>query len=698
LATVGLVAGALAGTPALLLDTRRAWRAMWQILMGIRNYQVPPELAGQGLAAQAGLGLRQNLGPTLAVLGLALTALALLGLLLALARLWRANPRRGADRAEARRLCVLAGVGAYPFAALALSLAGKPSVQPFHFSYLVIPLAIAAAYAAAELVRARRRFVRAAGVAGVALLLLESAWTGRAEVFFWRHTDTQAAAGRLAAEAFRGMGEARIRGSQADATRVFSLERRNLAVFRNRPAWVAHPDADVWRTLAAAPVPAVAAPAAADWVFLQGPVFPRNDHLFRVAPGGVVRRFLVCYGAPPSRLRLGVRAGHAPTVLSVSAGGEGKVLRLGRSGQAELELDARVSRRVAGAAPDGGDVFLVPLTVHVAPGPAWIAMFANEPEAQAFRWFGGGSLAGVERVAALDASRVAAALEPTRYLEGAELIPLRAGEGAAVLSPRGTALAAGAYELELVVRGGAQGARLRAEVNEHGRAPEHSRRQAGLWELQQDLAVTAGVQVLTVPFVKPPAPYEVDLALSAAQGDAELLEWRLRPDAERLLGDFAAFAREGAVPEWFEAGPATPVAPETIADGLAFGGRLRLRSFRFPAEVSPGVVIQHGLRFELLDARTDVDRLAVFVHVVDAGRRTVAAFDYPLSLAAFGDEPLAPLEDVLPADLPPGDYGLEVGVYEPTLGERLRPRLAPGAGFAVKRRAVRIQSLTVRAP
>ncbi len=108
-----------------------------------------------------------------------------------------------------------------------------------------------------------------------------------------------------------------------------------------------------------------------------------------------------------------------------------------------------------------------------------------------------------------------------------------------------------------------------------------------------------------------------------------------------------------------------------------FDDKLALVGFEMPSGVSAGA---ENLPLTLFwRGRGDMREVySVFVHVLDANGQVVAQHD---GIPADGDEPTTgwavgeyitdPVQISLPADLPPGEYSVVVGVYLPTTGARL---------------------------
>ena len=109
---------------------------------------------------------------------------------------------------------------------------------------------------------------------------------------------------------------------------------------------------------------------------------------------------------------------------------------------------------------------------------------------------------------------------------------------------------------------------------------------------------------------------------------------------------------------------------------------------------APGDVIPLTLHWEALDPAAASPDLRVFVHVMDpANDRSegiVAQFDgpprqgtYPFWVWTAGEQVSDPAFISLPADVPPGEYVLLLGVYDGQTGARLP--IEDGADFGADR-------------
>lgn len=147
-------------------------------------------------------GLSHNIPVALHELGWTLSLLGLAGAVYAF-RSWRRNrcDPRSADATawDALRLAIFS----YPFFMILCSTALKPKVLGHHFSSLVFPLSLSAAFALCTLYQHAR--VKGKITAGLllAVTLCELGDKTLDDHFFWRREDTVAVANQYQSKAFR---------------------------------------------------------------------------------------------------------------------------------------------------------------------------------------------------------------------------------------------------------------------------------------------------------------------------------------------------------------------------------------------------------------------------------------------------------------------------------------------------------------
>lgn len=657
-ATAGL-AGMLLLTPAFLVDAPQAWRNMQANFAFIRNYDVAPAFLARPAWEQWAFSLAHQVGPVTSHLGWFVCGLAVWGAIAA-ARPLRTTSGQSAPPATAHRV-LLFSLCAWPLAALLVALAGKPETQPFHFAFLQFPLLLAAAWGLQAAWRGGG-FVRRTTV--LLLGCLSLAELGRAacrDYFFWRRADTGETA--LLAEQTFFRPEA-IRLAQPGRAKSLALEGGGAAVFRNRVREVILPRADAWGRMETAPLPRLPWPLGPDWIFANGPVYPRDDRMFRAPAGQTVRRYVV-WPTAPDTVRMGVRSGTWPCRVRLDLGGDRHILELPPDGQRVLTLRPR-GRRADPAA--GRPAWLIPLAVDAQLGDAWITILAGERDRMVYEAFGPGTNTLPPTWSAADLTEVEQAAPELSFLDSGEAPPLvlHAGRKEPLpLWPEKTALEAGAYVLTLDVESWSDGTHLQVSVDAAD---------AGAW--RQDAAksypLQPGRHVVTHRWTKPFAPYECQARLRLDGGTCRIVHWDLHPDTAVML---ASLKNTAPVP--WHAQPrlrATPPGPAS-ATGTCFGVGIRLEDVALPPVVAPPRPLELVCRLRLDNfTLRRPQEYAVFLHLRNANGDHVADFQFPLSQA------LRPGSIVLPTDRltpPAGTYRVEMGVYNTRRQEQL-PVRQPG--------------------
>jgi 4-amino-4-deoxy-L-arabinose transferase-like glycosyltransferase len=177
---------------------------------------------------------------------------------------------------------------------------------------------------------------------------------------------------------------------------------------------------------------------------------------------------------------------------------------------------------------------------------------------------------------------------------------------------------------------------------------------------------------LDLPADAPPGAYWVSTGLYATPGLERLpvVDASGRPAGDSLrLGPFKLWRAEDAQPR-----PSRWLAE--FDEGVVLDG------VSVPAQARPGEVVEARLRW-WAEGPT-AKPLTVFAHLLEGGQRERAGADGPPVSGLNPTSVWQPGERVeetrrlrLPADAPPGRYALEVGLYDPDTGIRLRLREAP---------------------
>ena len=692
LSFAGLLAGAFIGTPALFINLKRTWHDMRVNFEFIQNYGVDSAFLAKPLHERVWHGLTGNLPLIVAALGWTVTALALAGLVWLTVNLWK---NRKAQRGNAAsHFDMLAwSLLAFPFFVLLVSTAPKPAVQPFHFSYLALPVCIAAAWTLLKMASDGRLVGRLAAAVLFATAATEFEVRAAHEVFFWHREDSQQTAQTFAVDAFEQVLPVTDRGSDPRVLKSFYLEGANLAAFRNRPYRVLHDDPQFWNSLGIVPVPTIPFPGQCDWIFLDGPVLPLNDRMFAAKADRTSLRDIVAYGQPPQRLFVGLRSGPHPVEASLCVGETIAVERLGKNEQRIVEIAPANWRRIEGAAPEGNDIFIASLNFRAQLGDAWIVIMTDPREIENFRQFGGEPVTSIQRTVLPPKQTLIDHLSATSYLRDTDTKHLSLSTNPEHLIPGNAALPAGAYVLECTLENRSDNLDVIFEAVDPSRIRGHAYTIDEKWDTRKQFTLTPGTQTIRYELSKAFAPYEVNIDVSSSQESAlcEIIDWKLYPDTEKILDAL----EEKIPPTWLARFPPHTSCDETQIDGVPFEDAIVLKSFSFPTALAAGQPFKYGFRFDILNYRLrNFDELVLYVHLDNADRKTVATFDMPLRLACFGQDPMIAFLTQIPADLAPGEYALTVGIYNARTEINLK--LAISGKQERWKRGIKLQSVLVK--
>lgn len=664
---LGAFSGILAGTPAAFINWGRTWKYMQANFEFIRHYNVNPEFLALPVMTRVLYSLTANTPVIVNALGWSITLTALGGLVHAALqlRMGRRDPSR--DSTEVKTGLLVFSLLAFPFLALLVSIAGKPEVQPFHFSYLQPLLVFGAVYALRQLWISPRRFPKLLAGFLLVMAISESAYITRREAFFWGRSDNRHWARNLPAKLFTPTVAAT---HSAGIIKTIDLEPGGPAVFRNRATSVNVPEAEFWNQTHIAPVPNFPLSMDEDWLFPNGPVFPRNDRYFKVSKGVAVSRHVVLY-APPTAFQFGLRCGSWPARVTLSYGGDKRLLTLTPHSQTNLALTPRWWKTSMDMRGVPGEIFLVPLDVQTEGGNAWVTLLADRREARVFDFYGGKICESGELTAGdIPTQAQCDALEEVRFIEGegapADITPETGWTHGLRFPEEGLALPCGPYLAEFVLDGQSPASELTLKLDDYHKCD-------ALAPYQGHYRLGYGPQVITARFTKAFAPFETQLELKVVTGRCRLVRWSIRPDVDQIRQDLENLRKGAATPSWLSTGKRPP-DPESAWDKapITFGDGLRLTRLSVPATLSTGkdVIIPCELSFEKFGLAHFEDYV-FFIHLLDNQGHTVHTFNFPLwQTFALGSLNI-PFHFDPPAQLPPGQYGLELGLYNARIGKRL---------------------------
>jgi hypothetical protein len=669
-AVTGFVTGVFLLTPAYAINPEKTWKDTVANFTFIRDYGVSPLFLEKPLAERIVFGLSRNTPFIIASLGWTVTFVALLALAVATIQGWRSrrpsSPRpESTERADnegriSRIHALIWSVSAFIPLALLLSTAFKPSVQPFHFSYLLPFMAVAAGWLLDQAACAKPALIRIGLATLMLVVFAEELVVQKREDFFWRRSDTDAAARRFAEGVFVKPQSPSHRYRHDHVLKRFHAEPSLLPVFRNRSAGLHIPGADAWRKRHQLPVPHVPLSEEHSWIFVNGPVFPRSDRMFFV-PSDLrigheshrievrspeTQRTLVFDTFAP-RLRLGIRSGRLPSRIHAVVSGKRRTAWLAPHSQTILEWPT--VRTVHGSVQEGRPAYHAPVRIRAELGPAWVVVLDQDIEHDIFTAYGPDATQHAARLAdVLCADTVRTLLPSLRYIEhsGTPLpVPV---ERPWPLQDAATPLPGGAYRFEATVINSGLRQMMRLDLTDPsgliGTTPPH------------EIPIAPGLNHIEWRFSKAFAPYDAPLTALAEKKGLQLVAWRIAPDPDGLV---AWLARPPAPARAFAATVATH------AQAVVYPGLGQWRGFSMPPEAKPGERIRYAAHFELDRdiAHKTFHEAVVFLHLKDPNGHRVMALDYPLRKTALDPSRMTWQTAEIPAGLAPGRYRLDAGLY-----------------------------------
>lgn len=741
LAAAGFVGAAVLLNPSLALDTTRAWKETWNNFGLIQNYGVPAERLAWPFGQKVVWGVTHNVPFVAGCMGWGLVAAGLAASMVLVAASWRKAVGRGGEVAEdggaskpddptevmptpeeaqaeaeasARASRWLLGIATFPWLAFLLATALKLEVQPFHFTFLVPPLALGVALAVSWWTEPPdgepRPLAAVAALVLVAAVLAEEAYGASREAFFWRRPDIRNMAQLQAEAVFGDAGWGKGRCQESRCLKRYHAEPSTLPCFRNSGSRLACPDGGAWRKgQQLLPVPPVPIPSSAGdcWIFMDGPVFPRSDRMFTVpatgnghrqpvaaadgsplyadtisARGAWTERILV-FPEAPRKLLVGLRTGRMPVRCEVATSlfGAATPRMLPPESQTVLELPRPdpVYAYPADEEADTPAVWACRLRVRAQLGPVWVTVLGSPEEVALFELHGPNAKPAPHPVAA-DLPLFAGELEKIRYLDSSEPFDLPVAAKTPLPAPvpgAGPGLAAGPYRFRARVSSPAAATvtLLLADRNESD-APDTLP--------SASFPVAAGESDIDWSFDKPYAPYGATLRAAADIPGVTLLSWTLKPDPVVL-------AAEGRLPP----APAAPVLPGGIDPDaipstpldLTYPGIGTLLDIRIPDtwHTSDTVPYTVTVRLDPSIPHKRFAELAFFLHLEKENGELAWTLDYNLHAATFEGGPVR--WKLNTPKLAPGTYTLTAGLFVARHGKKL--------AFAPHQRVMEVKRVTV---
>lgn len=678
-AAFGLLAGVIIGTPAFLINGHRTWREMRDNFDFIRNYNVSPEFLAKPAWDRVLYSLSHNTPWIIASLGWIVTILAAAGLLMAAHKL-RCTIResRCTEQADLNRNILIFSLIVFTFLALFISLSGKPEVQSFHFSYLQAPLILAAMYTLRTLWMRPGSIPKIAAAFILTAAVIEFAIPAKRDNFFWSRADNLNWEKNLPSLLLR---ESFTHPEPQQVIKYIYLEPEWSGVFRNRASSVSFAHANFWNKIRVAPVPGIPLSVDRDWIFPNGPVFPRNDRMFRVFRDTSVTRQVVLY-SPPGPIKIGLRSGSWPALVTLNYGGDQQTINLPPNSQMLVPVSPTQWRRSVGTPdfPQGG--FIVPLSTCSRFGNATINVITTEPENHAFELYGGSITEGAQlEPADVPTAEMIKEIGYLRYLDGWPRFNVIEGtkESSGTRFPEeGAALACGPYVLQCEIRCLSDKADVLLKVDDLHRCKE-------MTVFEDTLRLHEGLNVITSRFTKAFAPYEVQMEIKSLRGHCRLESWTLTPDTTVIQDEFKRWTAGGNPPAWLKKHPGTaPVLAAGSGTPLLFAGKIRLTRLNFPATIHKAKPVSIDCCMEFAEIGLDnFQDYVVFIHLLDQNGHTVHQFHFPVWQAMAAGKSNIPLLCDGPTNIPAGQYGLELGVYNARTEKRVP---IEGDGLSAKER------------
>ena len=539
LLVAGAVLGAVLFTPNLLLDFKTTVGNMAANFAFIKNYNVPADVLAKSWLERALLGVQANSIYILSSLGYTLCFACLAGLLIGSKRYFAGL--HSPHTQQHNHSLFLLSVALFPVFTLVLSLSGKYVVQPFHFSYLLLPLILVTCFLFSTLRASKNILLRGFSIILILLAVVEFGRVSLQDNFFWRLEDNLFIEQNLPASIY---DREAFYTQRSDKIRSLFLEPPGDSVFRNARYTAKGPDAELWNAIKVAPLPQVANPIGKDWIFINGPTFPRNERMLVISGenyGKTIKRYLVL----PTDTKIhafGIRSGSYPTSVSISYGNTKTVVDMDAHQQKTVVLKPQEWRVSGGRKPDEKKVFIIPLTITVPHNDIWLTLLTSEREVELFNIFGGGQdgpLALPRAIPAALEKKYFSALSRIRYLEHVPSWQVAAGKS---IPMWGVALAAGRYRLIAEVDGLTDKSEISIEF-EDARGELYRGR-------KQTFKIQKGIQRIEYTLSKPFVPYQGRFVISGITGTCRMLTFKLFPDYRTIAADFNTWRTSGIKPAW----------------------------------------------------------------------------------------------------------------------------------------------------
>jgi hypothetical protein len=447
----GVIIGAIIATPAFIFNAKRTWKDIKANFEFIKNYGVDENFLSKPIYEKVIYSFTNNFTNTMGAVGWILFFTSLAGASLAIIQLYRAMRSQKSGNKTLSIHFLRLSIFVYPFIAFIISFAGKPATQPFHFSYLQIPLTLGAVYFLYWMWSTSKPILRATALAIFFLTVSELGMKSGRDNFFWRRDDNMRVVKDMPKQIFDSKAPVKNPGT----IKSVSLEPdSNPAVFRNRHRFVIGNRAGFWESLQIAPVPSIPYPAQNDWIFMNGPIFPRNDRMIAVAGNSSVSKVLV-FESDPGKISLGIRSGNLPVQASINLGGVSKTEILSPNTQRIIEITPKRWRESGMNKQTGNNLSLVKASIEASLGDVVLNFMTTDREMEYFRIFGGAPIETEPKfIPTNDLNQIERALDETNFMDGELSFTLDQERPGLLIPQRQLArLPAGVYNVDIEVTG-----------------------------------------------------------------------------------------------------------------------------------------------------------------------------------------------------------------------------------------------------
>jgi hypothetical protein len=660
---VGVLIGAIAATPAFLFDWKRTWKDIRINFEFIKNYGVDESFLAKPLHERIMLSFHQNFPVVMQSVGWTLLFAGLAGTFVAAIQLYRVMRSNKTENGNLSIRILRLSIFVCPFIAFLIAFAGKPATQPFHFSYLQIPLTLSAVFFLYWVWSMSKTAARAAAIGLFLIILLELGLQTVHENFFWRRDDNMRVVKDMPKQIFDSKAPVKNPGT----IKSVSLEPdSNPAVFRNRHRFVIGNRAGFWESLQIAPVPSIPYPAQNDWIFMNGPIFPRNDRMIAVAGNSSVSKVLV-FENDPGKVSLGIRSGNLPVQASINLGGVSKTAILPPNTQRIIEITPKRWRESAMNKQIDNNLSLVKASIEASLGDVVLNFMTNEREIEYFKIFGGEPL-GIEPkfIPSIDNDEIENALEEINFMKGDLSFTLDQERPGLLIPQRQLArLPAGVYNVDIEVTGIADQTELSFDLTD----PLNLN---GVDESSKVL-FGKGRQNIQYIFQKTFAPYMSQLRIMLLQGECELVAYSITPAFPEIMSDLNKWSESGIEPIWRQKTQGESDFVDALSDKkIKLGNRVDVIELAFPEKINIGDELFMRCSMEISNFPfRDFKNYSVFVHFIDGKGRQIHATDCPLwmATASHNNKALISLGDL--PNIPLGTHELKIGIYNGRTHKRL---------------------------